>query len=111
MIVAPISVIIIVLIVIVVFAMLAVERSQIVLERPSSHLATLMTGRLVGEAEVDTLVDTDVNDILSSIRKAFVRADFLDGEWIVGGHRERHPVAFEEKRQHFGDGTGHIVGA
>src|SRR5262249_43161739 len=88
---------------------LAVERSQKTLVRPPSHLAALMTGSLVCEAPMDTLVDTHINDILSGVRKALVLADLLVGEWVIGGHGEPHPVGFEEERQHFGHGTGHIV--
>jgi hypothetical protein len=61
------ALIIVIITAFVVFSDLAVEEAEKVFICLPPHLASLMAGSLAGEAPMDVLIDTDVDDILSGV--------------------------------------------
>ena len=70
------------IIVVVLIITVIVDRPQEVLESPLGYVPALPPRRCVREAEVDALVDADVDCILGCVRKAPICAGVLDGQWI-----------------------------
>jgi hypothetical protein len=70
------------IIVVVLIITVIVDRPQEVLESLLGYVPALPPRRCVGEAEVDALVDANVDCILGCVRKAPICAGILDGQSI-----------------------------
>jgi len=87
------------------------DRPQEVREGPLGYASALLPRLLVREAEVDALIDADVDHVSSRIRESGIGARLLNGRWVISGHQEGHLVRPEEVGKHTGYGTGDVVGA
>jgi len=80
-------------------------------EDPLSHVAPLPSRLHVRKAEVDPLVDADVNHIRGCIREAVIGVRLLSGCSVRGDYREGLFVSPEEEGKDTGYGARDVVGA
>ena len=88
-----------------------VDGLQEVSEDPLGHVPALLPGLFIREAEMDALVDADIDRIPGQIREAVIRARVRVSLRMLAEDREGHPIRPEEEFQRAGQRASRVIGA
>ena len=80
-------------------------------EDPVGHLRPLLSTRLVPEAEMDAVVDADIDHIGSHIREPIIGAALLRGLRVIASNCECNIILSEEQGECAGQRRRNVVGA
>src|SRR6188768_574011 len=87
------------------------ERPQVVGEGPVGDRPALLPCLFIRKAEMDALVDADIDRIFGQIRKAIKGARLLYGPCVSGGECEGHVIRPEEVREGAGQRAAYVIKA
>lgn len=80
-------------------------------ESPPGHAPALLPRLFIREAEVNALVDTDIDRIPGQIREMVIRERVRARQRMLAVDREGEVVRPEEELQRAGQGTNRVIGA
>ena len=108
---AVIIAVIVVTVVTVVIVVVTVERPQEVLEGPVRHVPALPTRHCVREAEVDAVVDANVDHIAGHVREVMICARLRVSQRVGARDSEGHVIRPEEECERAGHRTNNVIEA
>ena len=80
-------------------------------EDPLGHVPALLPGFFIREAEMDALVDADIDRIPGQIREAVIRVRVRVSQRVLAEDRESDMVRPEEELQRSGQRANRVIGA
>src|SRR5262249_41131768 len=86
-------------------------RGPDVSEDPVGHLRPLLSTRLVPEAEMDAVVDADIDHIGSHIHKPIIGAAFLRGRGVIAINCKCNTILSKKQGECAGQRRRNVVGA
>ena len=80
-------------------------------ESPLSYVPALLPSHFIREAEMDALVDVNINRIPGQIREALIRERVRVSQRMLAEDRKGDVVRLEEKLEYTGQRTNRVIGA
>src|SRR5215216_2503779 len=84
---------------------------QEVSKGPLGHLPALLLGSIFREAEMDALVDADINRVRGQVREALIRERVRGSQRVLAEDHEGDLVHPEEELEHAGQRANHVISA
>ena len=80
-------------------------------EGPLGHMPALLPRLFVREAEMDAVVDANIDGIYGHVREAMIRARLRVSQRVGGGDCEGHVIRPEEECERAGQGANNVIKA